>query len=161
MSDVTTLASLAVPVGIGATLAMDGMVSLRTRIWGVATLDYRLVGRWLGHLAKGRFSHAAIASSARVRGEAVLGWAAHYLIGVAFAAGLIVIAGQQPSLLACLLTGLLTSAAPFLIVQPGMGRGVASSKAPQPSRARLNTLITHLSFGIGLYLALRIWTAVP
>ena len=77
MSDVTALVSLAVPVGIVATLAMDGMVSLRTRIWGVAALDYRLVGRWLGHLPDGRFVHAAIASSARVRGEAVLGWAAH------------------------------------------------------------------------------------
>ena len=42
-----------------------------------------------------------------------------------------------------------------------MGRGIASSKAAQPSRARLNTLITHLSFGIGLYLAVRIWAAVP
>jgi hypothetical protein len=37
-----------------------------------------------------------------------------------------------------------------------MGRGIAASKTPQPNVARLNTLITHLSFGIGLYLGAQI-----
>jgi hypothetical protein len=49
---------------------------------------------------------------------------------------------------------------PFLILQPGMGRGIAASKTPQPNVARLNTLITHLSFGVGLYLGVRIWSAL-
>jgi hypothetical protein len=160
MPSFTTTAALAVPVGILATLAMDGVVSLRKRIWGVTTLDYRLVGRWIGHLLKGRFSHDATASSAQIRGETILGWVAHYMIGVVFAAGLIAIGGWEPSLGACLLTGLLTSAAPFLILQPGMGRGIAASKAPQPNLARLNTLITHLTFGAGLYLGVRIWSAL-
>jgi hypothetical protein len=124
---VTTTASLSVPVGTMATLAMDGVVWVRKRIWGVATLDYRLVGRWIGHLVKGRFSHDAIATSAPVHGETILGWVAHYLTGVVFAAGLIAIGGWEPSLGACLLAGLLTSAAPFLILQPGMGRGIAGA----------------------------------
>jgi hypothetical protein len=155
-----TTAALAIPVGIVATLVMDGVAWLRKRIWGVATLDYRLFGRWIGHLLKGRFSHDAIATSARIRGEGLLGWVAHYLIGVVFAAALIAIDGWEPSLGACLLTGLLTVAAPFFILQPGMGRGIASSKAPQPNLARLNTLITHLIFGAGLYLGVRIWSAL-
>jgi hypothetical protein len=82
------------------------------------------------------------------------------MIGVVFAAGLIAIGGWEPSLGACLLTGLLTSAAPFLILQPGMGRGIAASKTPQPNRARVNTLITHLTFGLGLYLGVRLWSAL-
>ncbi|WP_119459653.1 DUF2938 family protein [Rhodospirillaceae bacterium SYSU D60014] len=159
MSDVTVILAFAIPVGIIATLFMDGVVFLRQRIWGAAVLDYRMVGRWIGHFPKGRFSHTPITASSPIAGEAVIGWTAHYLIGMTFALGLIASSGWPPSFGGCLLTGLLTSAAPFLIMQPGMGRGIAASKTPQPNTARKNTLVTHLSFGIGLYLGVLIWSA--
>ena len=44
-------------------------------------------------------------------------------------------------------------AAPFLLMQPGMGAGIAASRMPSPASARLQSLITHTVFGCGLYVA--------
>lgn len=45
----------------------------------------------------------------------------------------------------------MTIAAPWLVMQPGMGAGVAASKTPNPRAARLRNLATHTVYGIGLY----------
>src|SRR5437763_15877023 len=111
-------------VGVVATLSMDGVIWLRKWIWGVTALDYRLVGRWIGHLAAGHFSREPITAKAPVRGEEVIGWVVHYAVGVAFAAGLVAVSGWEPSLGPCGLTGLVTRAAPFLVLQPAMCAGV-------------------------------------
>jgi hypothetical protein len=108
-----------------------------------------------------RFVHNSIKASTPITGEAALGWSAHYIIGILFAVGLISAVGFSPSLMACLLEGILTSAAPFLIMQPAFGAGIAASKTPRPGIARMNTLITHLSFGVGLYLGVRILAVSP
>lgn len=150
-------------VGVGATLVMDGWGLVLRRIYGVAGLDYRLVGRWIGHLPAGRFSHDGIGKAAPVRGEAAIGWMAHYAIGIAFAAGLVAAAGRDwleaPTVGPALLAGLITVAAPFLIMQPALGLGVAASRTPDPTAARLRSLITHLVFGAGLYAAARMIAA--
>jgi hypothetical protein len=39
------------------------------------------------------------------------------------------------------------------LMQPGMGAGIAASRMPRPSAARLQSLITHGIFGVGLYAA--------
>lgn len=151
----STLVAIAA-TGIIATALTDLWGYARQPLLGVAAPNYALVGRWIGHMRHGRFHHAAIAKSPPVRGERVLGWTAHYLIGIAFAALLIAGAGmdwlQTPSLMPALLTGILTVAAPFLLMQPGMGLGVAAANTPQPRIARLHSLITHAIFGFGLYL---------
>ena len=41
---------------------------------------------------------------------------------------------------------------PWLVMQPSFGLGIAASKAPKPTQARLKSLMTHTVFGIGLYL---------
>jgi len=48
--------------------------------------------------------------------------------------------------------GLVTTLAPFLVMQPAFGFGIAASKTPKPSQARLKSLMTHTVFGRGLYL---------
>ena len=151
-------------VGIGATLTMDAWALLLRHVYGVTGLDYRMLGRWLGHLAKGRLSHEGIGKSAPVPVEAALGWAAHYAIGIAFAAGLVAVSGedwlQAPSVAPALITGLVTVAAPFLVMQPAFGMGIASSRTPNPMQARLRSIVTHLVFGTGLYLAARLSAAI-
>ena len=47
--------------------------------------------------------------------------------------------------------GLGTVVAPFLVMQPAMGAGVAASRTPNPAAARLQSLVTHAVFGLGLY----------
>lgn len=145
----------AVIIGIGATLVMDAWGLLRKQLLGIPPADYALVGRWLGHMAQGRFRHERIVAASPVAAERLLGWGAHYLIGVVFALLLVAICGaewvREPTLLPALAWGLVTVAAPFLLMQPGMGAGVAASRTPRPNVARLQSLITHAVFGVGLY----------
>jgi hypothetical protein len=70
---------------------------------GIPTLDYRLLGRWIGHFPKDRSVHDRIAASASVTGELASGWLAHYAIGAAFAILLLAIWGgpwlESPTIL--------------------------------------------------------------
>ncbi|AXE33535.1 DUF2938 domain-containing protein [Chromobacterium phragmitis] len=147
----------AVPLGTGATLAMDLWALLLKKACGIPSLDYAMVGRWLGHLPRGRFRHAGIGRAEPIAGEKALGWFAHYLTGIAFAAALLALQGHawlaRPTLAPALIFGLASVAAPFLILQPGMGAGLAARNTPNPGGARLRSLSAHASFGLGLYLA--------
>jgi hypothetical protein len=146
--------------GAGATVLTDAWCLLRRHWFAVPFPDYALVGRWFGHLPRGRFVHAAIAASAPVRGERVLGWAMHYLIGIVFALALYALAdggaGSAPTLGEALAVGIGSVLAPFLILHPGLGLGVAAWRAPQPWRARGHSLMVHAVFGLGLYLSAQV-----
>jgi hypothetical protein len=135
-------------IGTGATAVMDAWGFARTKLLGMPRTNYALVGRWLAYLPRGRF---------RVKGERLVGWAAHYAIGIAFAAVLLAVWGldwgRQPTLGPALAFGIGTVAAPFLVMQPGMGAGIAASRTPRPGAARLQSLVSHAVFGLGLYLA--------
>ncbi|HJT61614.1 MAG TPA: DUF2938 domain-containing protein [Burkholderiales bacterium] len=155
----TTMEFLAsvILIGAGATALMDVWSIARTRLLGMAPMNYGLVGRWLAWMARGRFRHDPIAASPPVRGERLIGWTAHYLIGIAFAAVLLALWGldwaRHPSLAPALVVGIGSVAAPFLVMQPGMGAGVAASRTPRPGAARVQSLVTHAVFGLGLYAA--------
>ena len=142
-------------IGTGATAVIDIWALARKRLLGVASPDYGLVGRWLVYMTRGRFRHDRIAASPAVPRERLIGWTAHYLIGVAFAAVLLAIWGlewaRHPSIGPALIVGIGSVAAPFLVMQPGMGAGIAASRTPRPSAARVQSLITHAIFGLGLY----------
>jgi hypothetical protein len=144
-------------VGIGATAVTDIWAVVRKRLFGVAPPDFGLVGRWLAHMVRGRFRHDSISATPAVRGERLIGWVAHYVIGISFAAVLVGIWGiewiRQPSLGPALVVGIVTVAAPYFVMQPGMGAGIAASRAPRPAAARLHSLVTHAIFGLGLYAA--------
>lgn len=146
----------AVVIGCGATLVMDLWAIMLKRFFDISSLNYAMVGRWLGHLPKGRLVHQNIAQSLSVKHEKALGWLAHYLIGVIFAALLLLVYGlnwaMSPTLLPALMIGIATVIAPFFILQPGMGVGIAASKTPKPNVARLRSLLAHAVFGFGLYL---------
>jgi hypothetical protein len=146
--------------GVGATLAVDGWALLRRAWLRVPLPNYALVGRWFAHMPRGRLRHASMAAVPAVRGERLLGWLAHYAIGIGFAALLPLGWGtawmQQPRLVPALLVGVLTVAAPFLLMQPAMGMGIASSRAARPAVARWQSLITHAVFGFGLYACARL-----
>jgi len=147
----------ALVIGVGATVLVDLWAIARKRAFDTPLPNYGLVGRWFAHLARGRLRHQSIAASPAVQGERVIGWVAHYVIGVVFAGMLLAVWGlawvRQPTLGPALLVGIGTVAAPFLVMQPGMGAGVAASRTPRPAAARLQSLITHTIFGLGLYVA--------
>lgn len=144
-----------VALGLGATLLMDLWALLLKHIYDVKGLDFRFVGRWIGHMTRSQFVHSDIRKAPATAGEEAIGWAAHYAIGVLFAAVLIAVCGKNwletPTLLPALVTGLVTLIAPFFVMQPAFGFGFASSRTPNPAKARARSLVTHTVFGLGLF----------
>lgn len=142
--------------GIGATAIMDLWAAV-LRQFGVPSLDFALLGRWIGHFPEGRFVHQSISKAFPVRGERLLGWCAHYSIGVAFSFLLFSIYGlewgRSPALLPALAVGVGTVVAPLFVLQPAFGAGVLSSRTPRPVFNSLKSVATHTIFGLGLYLS--------
>lgn len=142
-------------MGVGATAVMDVWTIVRQRLFCVPPPNYGLLGRWFAHMPRGRFRHDSIAAALPMRRERPIGWIAHYLVGIGFAAILLGIWGlawlRNPTIGPALIVGIGTVAAPFLVMQPSMGAGIAASRTPRPMAARFQSLITHVVFGIGLY----------
>lgn len=147
----------AVAIGIGATVAMDLWAALLKRLLNVIPLDYALIGRWVLHMTKGVFRHESIMLAAPVKMESAFGWLVHYVTGIVFAIVFTAFTGegwlQKPMFIAALAFGALTVAFPYFLVQPCLGLGIAARKTPKPSIARVRSLITHLVFGLGLYIS--------
>ena len=143
--------------GIGATAVLDLWGLLLKRLFGVPAADWSMVGRWFGHFPRGKFVHDRIAAAEPVKGELAIGWIAHYATGIAYAGLLLALFGlewgRRPTLLPALAVGIATVIAPFFVMQPGMGAGIAASRTPNPAQARLRALMNHGVFGIGLFLA--------
>ncbi len=143
-------------IGIGATVVMDAWLAFLARL-GVPTTSFAMVGRWVGHMRRGRFAHEAIAKAAPVRHELGLGWLVHYLVGIAYAALLVAVQGagwlDRPTLLPALGVGVATVVAPWFVMQPAMGSGFLATRTPTPLKNSLRNLANHAVFGTGLYLA--------
>ncbi|MGP0018908.1 MAG: DUF2938 domain-containing protein [Candidatus Sulfotelmatobacter sp.] len=146
----------ALTIGVGATIVMD-IWALLLRQLGIPSLNFAFLGRWIGHLPHGQWSHQSIAKAPPIRGELWMGWFGHYSIGITFSALLLAVYGlewaRKPTLLPALIIGIVTVVAPLFILQPALGAGIASSKTPKPVFNSFKSLTTHVVFGLGLYLA--------
>ena len=145
----------AIAIGIGATLVMDLWNLFLKRTFSLPSLNYCLLGRWLRHMPGGTLRHASITAAPPKSFECTVGWFAHYTIGVVFALVFVVLTSgdwvARPTLLPALLYGIGTVLFPFFIMQPSLGLGIAASRTPKPTQARLKSLVTHTVFGVGLY----------
>lgn len=155
MSTLETASRIAL-VGIGATAFMDAWLAVRQRM-GARALDFALIGRWVGHFARGRFAHEAIGKAPPIPGEVAWGWTTHYAVGIAFAGLLAALQGpdwfSSPAVLPAVALGIFSVVAPLFVMQPAMGAGFAASKTPAPWKNRLRSLSNHAVFGCGLYLS--------
>jgi len=146
----------AIVVGIGATLIMDVWNVFLKHAFGILSLNYCVLGRWLRHMEQGTVTHANIAAAAQRPFECTVGWIAHYTIGIVLAVVFVAMASGewlvQPTLLPALLYGIGTVMFPFFLMQPSLGLGIAASRTSNPTQARLKSLGTHTVFGLGLYL---------
>lgn len=145
----------AIAIGLGATLLMDLWNLFLKRAFSIPSLNYCLLGRWVSHLPSGTLRHASIAAAPQKAHECTVGWVAHYSIGILLALVFVLfVSGEwiaRPTALPALLFGIGTVIFPFFILQPSLGLGIASSRSPNPTQARLKSLVTHTVFGIGLY----------
>ncbi len=155
MTNLAYLLIKSILIGLGATLMFDLWGLFLKRAFKIAPANICLVGRWLGYMPEGTFTHASINATPPKRAECRIGWIAHYLIGVSFAGAFVIIAGTDwllyPRLIPAVVFGVVTVLAPFFIMQPAFGFGVAASKAPNPAQARVRSLMNHAAFGVGLY----------
>ena len=156
MINPTLFFSSAILMGLGATLIFDLWGLFLKYAFKIPPSNICLVGRWLRYMPEGTFQHANIGSSPRKSAECVIGWIAHYTIGVTFAIVFVALASsnwlQHPTPIPAIAFGLVTVLAPFFIMQHLFGFGFAASKTPNPGQARLRSLMNHAAFGAGLYL---------
>ncbi len=149
-----TMAAQGLFAGFVATVLIDAWALVLKSVLGLPTTNWAMVGRWVGHLRHGRFTHQKIDNAAPVAGERLLGWATHYAIGLLYGVGylwLIAIEGGKPSLLSAVIFSLLLLVAPWFILQPGLGLGILARRAPKPWLIRAISVTVHVVFGIGLY----------
>lgn len=146
----------AILVGVVATGVMDLVALAQSRLFGIPSLDYAMLGRWLAHMPRGRLIHRSIGQSPRIRGEAAMGWSAHYLTGILFTAAFFSLMGQDwtpgAKPVAPVIFGMATVVAPFLLLQPGMGAGLAARRTSSPWRSRARSLQAHATFGLGIWI---------
>ena len=113
------------------------------------------MGRWVGHMPAGRFAHENIGKAAPVSGEHAIGALVHYAIGIGYGLLLVGLWGaewlRQPTLLPPMILALGLLVAPYFIMMPGMGSGIAGAKTPKPNMTRLKSVVGHSVFGLGMY----------
>lgn len=155
MDNLSNFLATALFIGLGATLTFDAWAQALKYACGIVPSDICLVGRWLRYMPDGVFRHPNLGAAPRKSAECAVGWVAHYLIGTAFAALFLAVVGngwlQHPTPAPALLFGGVTVLAPFLILQPAFGLGVAACRARNPTQARIRSVMNHLAFGAGLY----------
>ena len=147
----------AVLLGAFATAIFDLYLAfIQPRIFKTPFTGFSMFGRWVGHLAKGRFFHDSVAAAGPVPYEKPIGWIGHYAVGILFAAILIILWPQflaMPTLAPALVVGIGSVLAPFCVMQPAFGMGLFASKTPNPWAVRIRALASHFVFGLCLYAA--------
>ena len=148
---------LAISVGVGATLILDLVYVVAHRFFDMQTTDWGLVGRWLGYMPSGKFVHQGMSLAEPIPFERTLGWSFHYFIGIGYGLALFFIWGRawfgSPTVAEPLLLSIVLLLLPFCIMMPGMGMGIAASKAPNPVRVRLKSIFGHSVFGLGMFVS--------
>lgn len=150
-------------MGIVATLATDIWQRLLQTVAGLPPANWGLIGRWVAWFPRGVFVHRPITATAKVRGEAAIGWGFHYAVGIAYAATYLVVMrlgfNSGPTLISALAFALVLLVAPWFVMQPALGLGFMASRAPRPAVRRAISVSTHAAFGAGLWLGAVLWQA--
>jgi hypothetical protein len=67
---------------------------------------------------------------------------------------------DQPTLYPAFIIGIVTVIAPFYIMQPAFGFGIAFSKLPNYNLLELKSLLIHSVYGLGFYLTALLLTEI-
>ena len=143
-------------MGLGGTAAMDVLAFVQSRLGVSPFPNWAMPGRWLAHVGRGTVFHDAIAEAEGVPNELTIGWLFHYGVGVIYGVLFVLIAGPEwlaaPGFVPVWIFSLITIAAGWFLLQPGMGLGWAASKTPNPMKVRGLGLLAHTAFGAGMWL---------
>jgi len=145
----------AVVIGVTATIVFDVWNLFLHRVLQTPNPDWGLLGRWVRHAGHGVLMHQTIREARAFPGEARIGWLAHYVTGVAFAALLLLAAGpdwaRNPTLIPALAAGLATLIPAWFLLMPAFGHGFAASRSLIANKIRTLNIVGHLVLGLGFY----------
>ena len=154
MYDIQYALILGLVMGLGGTMLMDIWALLLNRFAGMALPNWGAVGRWVLCLPK--VFHNDISTVEQKPSEVQVGWVFHYAVGIAYGLIFVLIAGQEwieaPSFIPLWLFAIVTIAAGWFFLQPGLGLGWALSKTDAPWEGRIWGLVAHTVFGIGMWI---------
>jgi hypothetical protein len=155
MSSAAELVVKAALVGIGGTILLDLWALFTARVMGLPTTNWAMVGRWFGNMPRGSFVQQTMTTAKPVKGELAIGWVAHYAIGLGYGFLLPAVWGRawidRPTLLPAMILAWALLIAPWFMMMPGMGMGIAGSRTPSPNITRLRSAVNHSIFGLGMY----------
>jgi hypothetical protein len=115
------------------------------------------LGRWIGYMLKGKFTHEDISKAEPIPAEETIGMAAHYAIGLVLGAGYaLLLRVPQPrrsSLAGATAYGTATTVLPWFWMFPARGQGLMGLRDGD-LRVPAFALSTHVAYGVGLGIAL-------
>jgi uncharacterized membrane protein YeaQ/YmgE (transglycosylase-associated protein family) len=143
-----------VVAGVLGTAAMDLGNLLFSRAGILLKIEVGMIGRMAAGWTRGRFHYRHPSEMAEVASEALLGYVAHYTIGVAFAVPYVLgwhaLLGGPASPGWAVAYGIATTVASWFLVYPSMGFGAFGRWSPDGLKASLSPLVNHLLFGLGM-----------
>jgi hypothetical protein len=144
-------------IGILATITMDILSAGAYKLQLIAPLSPRLIGRWFAFVAQGHPFHSDIGQAPPINHEMAIAAPVHYAIGVTLAlvyllaCSAIKMPPRNP--ITALGFALCTNLLPWLLMFPAMGYRWFGAHGPAGTRLFLSSLVTHLFYGAGLWLA--------
>ena len=146
--------------GVIATASMDVLSGIALHLRLIAPLSPNLIGRWFASVVRAHPLHEDIARTAPAAHELAMALPGHYAIGMFLTALYIVMAnrigwharGFSPALA----FGVCTNVFPWLLMFPAMGYGFFGAHGPEGTRLFTSSLVNHVFFGFGIWLAVRL-----
>ena len=140
--------------GVAACLGMDAWQQILKRFTGIPATNWAMVGRWFTlTLQRRTMYHPTIDNEAPVANELPLGWVVHYLVSMLYAVIywlLIQASIIQPTLADGFIFGAASVVVPWFYFMPCMGKGVMGKLTPNPMKACLVSLSSHLVYGTAM-----------
>jgi hypothetical protein len=145
--------------GVIATMSMDVLTAIAIQLRAIAPLSPNVVGRWFASVARAHPFQEDIARATPGSHELAIAVPGHYAIGMFLTALFVLVAHrvgwQAKSLSPALVFGVCTSVFPWLLMFPAMGYGFFGAHGPAGTRLFVSSLVSHIFFGLGLWIAVR------
>lgn len=144
--------------GITGTIVMDLLNYVFSRMGLIQKVEINMIGRMTAGWLRGRFLYKHPNDMKAVNHEGLLGYLAHYSIGIGLAIPYILVCvnyiGDMPSAYHTIIYGISTTVASWFIVYPSMGFGVLGLRSPDGIKATYSSLANHFFYGAGLALGI-------
>jgi hypothetical protein len=140
--------------GIFACLALDAWQQIFKRLAGIPATNWAVVGRWFVlTLQRKTMYHPSIDNESAVAKELLIGWIVHYSVSMVYAVVywlLMQLAILLPTWTDGLLFGAVSVVVPWFYFMPCMGKGVMGKLTPNPAKACVVALLSHLVYGTAM-----------